>query len=524
MPASAAAEYKLTLNHYPLNFRLEGVGGVADAEATQVRTLQLSGSSIKNVDFLVGGPALGSLAGVLGQNILHVGDVEYDLAGGAIRLFQSSGCEHKSFAYWAAGKTVSELRMDPTTPENPQTMADVTVNGVRMKAMLDTGSETSMMSQAAARRAGLDIAGPNAMPAGLSTGIGRRSLRTWILPVTKFEVGQESISNTHMRVTDVDMKGVDVILGADFFLSHRVFVANSQSRIYFTYNGGPVFNLARNADAPAGPALSSAADMPADAAAFERRGAVASARGDHASALADFDQAVRLAPTEARFLRQRAAQRAAMRQPSAALADLDAAIKLDGDDLDARLMRAQLRIEAHDLDGARGDLDVVAKSAPRQADLRLSLADLYLSAQKPEAAIGEYDIWTASHAADDSRLGLALNGRCWARALLGRDLGRALADCDAAVRLLPPRTPAPLDSRGLVRLRRGDLARAVSDYDAALAVKPRLAWSLYGRGLARLKQGKTAEGRADLAAAAAVDAHMPEEARRWGLAADSPGG
>jgi hypothetical protein len=32
-------------------------------------------------------------------------------------------------------------------------------------------------------------------------------------------------------------------LGTDYFLSHHIYVANSQRKLYFTYNGGPVFNL-----------------------------------------------------------------------------------------------------------------------------------------------------------------------------------------------------------------------------------------------------------------------------------------
>ena len=33
----------------------------------------------------------------------------------------------------------------------------------------------------------------------------------------------------------------DMIIGADFFLAHRIYVARSQGKIYFTYKGGPVF-------------------------------------------------------------------------------------------------------------------------------------------------------------------------------------------------------------------------------------------------------------------------------------------
>jgi hypothetical protein len=32
-----------------------------------------------------------------------------------------------------------------------------------------------------------------------------------------------------------------MLLGADFLRAHRVYVAHSQRRMYFTYEGGPVF-------------------------------------------------------------------------------------------------------------------------------------------------------------------------------------------------------------------------------------------------------------------------------------------
>ena len=34
-----------------------------------------------------------------------------------------------------------------------------------------------------------------------------------------------------------------MLLGSDFFLAHHIYVAYSQDKVYFTYNGGPVFDL-----------------------------------------------------------------------------------------------------------------------------------------------------------------------------------------------------------------------------------------------------------------------------------------
>ena len=49
-----------------------------------------------------------------------------------------------------------------------------------------------------------------------------------------------------------------MLIGADFFLSHRIYVASSQRKLYFTYNGGPVFNL----DTPGAATTAGAAESP----------------------------------------------------------------------------------------------------------------------------------------------------------------------------------------------------------------------------------------------------------------------
>ena len=73
----------------------------------------------------------------------------------------------------------------------------------------------------------------------------------------------------------------------------------------------------------------------------------------------------------------------------------------------------------------------VAKSAPPAADVRLRLAGFYERWDRLTDAVAQYDLWINAHP-DDNRHSLALNGRCWARGLLGQDLDKALSDCDAA--------------------------------------------------------------------------------------------
>ena len=57
------------------------------------------------------------------------------------------------------------------------------------------------------------------------------------------DFGGEVVSNNRLEDADIALPDHDMLVGMDFFLSHRILVANGQQRLYFTYNGGPVFNL-----------------------------------------------------------------------------------------------------------------------------------------------------------------------------------------------------------------------------------------------------------------------------------------
>jgi tetratricopeptide (TPR) repeat protein len=108
-----------------------------------------------------------------------------------------------------------------------------------------------------------------------------------------------------------------------------------------------------------------------------------------------------------------------------------------------------------------------------------------------------------------------LNNACWTRATQKFQLDEALANCNAAI--AAQKDGGFLDSRGLLYLQRGDAKAAIADYDAALALRPDLAASLYGRGLAKLRSGAAKEGNVDLATARKINPKIDEEFAGYGL-------
>jgi tetratricopeptide (TPR) repeat protein/predicted aspartyl protease len=544
---AAARQFNLSLEHAAPGFSLSGVGGLAEVWVTTVKTFTIFKLNIPKVPFLVAGNDLGNdVVGVLGQNVFRLGDVEYDLASGVINIMRPRGdCQKYSLAYWAnaKGEPYSQIDIDFATPERPHTEGDAYLNGRKIRVMFDTGAESSLLTLDAAKRAGVTPETPGVTPAGATVGIGRRTVRSWIAPFASFKIGDEEVRNTHLRIGDQRVPGIDMFIGADFFLSHHIYVANSQRKLYFTYNGGPVFNLTTEPTpapasaetgspvpaAPPTPTASAQAGTPTpaaaqpapseqlDAADFARRGSASASRHDYEHALADLTRAVELAPTQADYFYERGMAYWSDRQPDKAIEDFGQAIKLNPDDVDALVGRAILREQRHDSADTIGpDLDAIDRAAPREAAVRLALGDLYLGVRNYSAAVAQYGYWIDAHNREDIRMPRARNQRCWARALSGHELDRALEDCNAAVRA-DSKAAGFLDSRGLVYLRQGRYDRAIADYDAALALNPKIAWALYGRGLARQHLGQGAAGQADIAAATALAPKIAAQAASHGI-------
>ncbi len=520
--AASAAQLKLRTSPAPLGFYLTGVHGAADASIATAKTFTLAGVPLHNVEFLVGGSEAGAGSiGLLGQNILHLEDVEYDLGHGMVRLIKAVGCRKTRLAYWVGDSTPYSIidlaaESDANSPRLSHTLSVAYINGVKIRVLFDTGAGNSILSLKAAARAGIKPDSPGVVSAGDSYGIGKSTFASYIAPFASFRIGDEETKNTRLRIGDIDLSNADMLLGADFFLSHRIYVANSQDKLYFTYNGGPVFNLATSNRLVTEPATDASAE---DAADFSRRGAALASRHEFEQALTALARACELAPENPEYLYQRGFVYWQLKQPDPAMADFDQALKLKPNNLPTLIARAQLLLQRGDKDRAVADLDAADAIAPREANERFQMAEAYERADRLASANAQLTLWISSHAYD-ARLPGALNSRCWNRALEGADLPLALKDCNAALKSADRSSPfyaKVVDSRGLVFLRMGEYDKSIADYDAALKINANDAWSLYGRGIDKLRKQKTSAGDADIAQAMAAWPRVAEEFKRRGI-------
>ena len=160
----------------------------------------------------------GNVAAVIGYDALRQADVEFDLANNRVRLFRVQDCgPGANLAYW----------------DRKQVEA------------VDLGGDDDGI----AFTVGLN---GRPAPAEINTGLAQTAVDRSRGAVETFSLGSERVSKPSLQSVELpdgyragtfilkrELKPVQ--LGLDFLRAHRVLVSHSQSRLYFTYLGGPVF-------------------------------------------------------------------------------------------------------------------------------------------------------------------------------------------------------------------------------------------------------------------------------------------
>jgi predicted aspartyl protease len=241
--------------------RAYGIGGRTTARVTNV-DLQIRNYHLPKEAMMVFDSDWkpGHGAALIGMDLLGQRDLELDLPDHAIRLLAPEGCKGAEVAYWLEpGKPYSQVRLEGDNLNGERLLLTVQINGRPVLAELDSGSPTTILTPQAASEAGISLSPGTA--AGETHGLGPRSIASQIVDLGSFTIGDETIKDTKVMVADlfryntIDTTGTRLgsefahnrlplmLLGADFLDAHRMLIARSQNMIYFTYLGGPVFDL-----------------------------------------------------------------------------------------------------------------------------------------------------------------------------------------------------------------------------------------------------------------------------------------
>ncbi len=185
-------------------------------------------------------PAEEGELGMIGRDLPGAGDMEIDWPARKVRYLKLTGCkDDASPVYWSKDYSIAEiLPLDDGVIAGP-VYVRAEIGGRKARAGFSTSQEYSFVPKAYALAAGVDRASFDTPPLFTDD----KQLR-WLVVAPAISIGEETVKAVHLMSGPNDKGRMDqpyLILGQDFFQSHRVVFAYSQNKVYFTYLGGAPF-------------------------------------------------------------------------------------------------------------------------------------------------------------------------------------------------------------------------------------------------------------------------------------------
>ena len=216
---------RLNIPHdFDHHVELGGVGGANSALfMAQVDTLDLGGlrfahQALPIIDFPLRDGSGKPISGLLGADILSRYDVDLDMAGGHMALWQSSGCT-VSPPPWDANADPFPIDLD----EGHHILVPLRVDDAKLTAVLDTGAGGLDLSLRAGMRAGATDDALDADPVIHGSGVNNRG---WTGHMHRFHTvvfGGRTLNDVWTAlVPSTDIASYNALLGSDGLIGMRV--------------------------------------------------------------------------------------------------------------------------------------------------------------------------------------------------------------------------------------------------------------------------------------------------------------
>jgi len=212
--------------------QLRGIAGTLQTSEVELRSFTVGGVAIPwhrvrvapvNVASVFSGP----LDGVLGADSLSSFDVDLDLPGHRMVLYEKQTCPGAAPAW-----TEPYARINAGRSRGDHLFFPVRLDGRRTDAFVDTGSQFTVLSTRAAFALGLTPTVLARDPVATVRGAAAEQLTAHVHRFSELEVGTETIRNPEIIVTDVRLSDADLVLGIDFLRTRRIWLSYGSQQIF----------------------------------------------------------------------------------------------------------------------------------------------------------------------------------------------------------------------------------------------------------------------------------------------------
>jgi hypothetical protein len=220
---------------------MSGVGGIDRRPNANPRSLSLGGVPLvrrtlnHDTSMTVGilTPAqAGNLTidGLLGRDFLSLFDLDLDLPGRRLTLYQVHDCAGR-FLPWSAGYTAVPVAI----PAEDALVVPVILDDTPLHALLDTGASASLLAGPGMHRVGLQLASLSGDPADQVSGLGPHTVMMHRHKFRSLRVGGQIIDAPMIWVAPIRLTPiVDMLLGADWLAARRVWISYATRQLFVT--------------------------------------------------------------------------------------------------------------------------------------------------------------------------------------------------------------------------------------------------------------------------------------------------
>jgi len=218
---------------------IAGIGGVQQRPNALPRSLRLGTTTLRRHTLLgdtsvTVGPLpvteLGGrpIAGLLGRDFLAPFDLDIDLPGKQLALYDVSGCS-AGFLPW----TTRYAAIPASTPMGAALVVQVLLDGRPLRALIDTGASASLVTAPGIFHLGLTADSLARDPGGNGRGVGPVAVPMQQHRFAELRVGPETTQAPTLWVASVRVVPiVDMLLGADWFATRRVWLSFATKQVF----------------------------------------------------------------------------------------------------------------------------------------------------------------------------------------------------------------------------------------------------------------------------------------------------
>ena len=210
---------------------LRGVSGNVRSANAKLHRLALGGM-ILSADHSVGVGDMPpfpnvhpAVAGLLGADVLARYEVELDVPGGRMALYSVYGCA--GYTPWP-GSAATPLQRTPTG----LAFVAAQVDGRHVRALLDTGARTTLLTRRTAMALGVSEAtlAADTSHDGVGIGLGRIVFRQHRF--AEIGVAGDLERDMPANIAELNLPGVDMLLGADYLDARHAWISYSTGRLF----------------------------------------------------------------------------------------------------------------------------------------------------------------------------------------------------------------------------------------------------------------------------------------------------